>query len=138
VSSGPRAAGQEIIDKIQSGFEERGLAGRWEIFFPPVGGDFEVRGEGLRLIVEVNYGVAKTGVQRSLTRMLRQGPIQARLRAWFLNEFVERIFDNAIDCVPVIFSIIEAHRPSGLTLPSAVSGAPELDSADRPSKGADD
>jgi len=135
---GPRETGQEIIDRIQAGFEERDLAGRWEIFFPPAGGDFEVRGEALRLIVEVNYGVAKTGIQKSLTRLLRQGTIEARLRAWFLNEFVERIFENAPDCVPVIFSIIEAHRPSGQKLPTAVSGAPELDSPDRPSKGADD
>ena len=45
-----------MIAAIEQGFEERGLARRWEVFFPPVGGDFEVRGEASGLIVEFRPG----------------------------------------------------------------------------------
>jgi hypothetical protein len=127
-----------MVQAIEGGINERRLSGRWEIVFPDGSSDFELRGEGLRLIVEVNRGLDRSGLRRQLARILKQGPVQARLRAWFLNEFVERLFVDAPDAVPIIFSILEAHRPSGQSLPSAVSGAPELDSPDRPSIGADD
>lgn len=129
---------EQLVSAIETGFDERGLAGRWEIFFPSGGSDFEVRGEGLRLILEVNRGLDRSGFAQRLSRWIGQDPVQARLRAWFLNEFVERLFVDAPDAVPVIFSILEAHRPSGQQLPKSVAGAPELDSADRPSLGADD
>ncbi|GIW08840.1 MAG: hypothetical protein KatS3mg060_3645 [Dehalococcoidia bacterium] len=134
----PRAVAEAMVQAIEGGINERRLSGRWEIVFPDGSSDFELRGEGLRLIVEVNRGLDRSGLRRQLARILKQGPVQARLRAWFLNEFVERLFVDAPDAVPIIFSILEAHRPSGQSLPSAVSGAPELDSPDRPSIGADD
>jgi hypothetical protein len=138
VAQSPRAVAEQMIAAIESGFESRGLAGHWEIFFPDGSSDFEIRGDGLRLIVEVNRALDTSGLSRSVARVFNRGPVQARLRAWFLNEFVERLFVEAPDAVPIIFSILEAHRPSGRTLPTTVSGAPEVDSPDRPSRGADD
>ncbi len=134
----PRAVAIDMIAAIEKGFAERGLDGRMEIFFPPKGGDFEVRGEGLRLIIEVNRGFGAGRLNQRMARWFNQGPVQVRLRAWFLNEFVERLFPDAREAVPIIFSILEAHRPSGLAMPLHVSGAPELDSPGRPSLGADD
>jgi hypothetical protein len=134
----PRKVAETMVRAIEAGFAERHLAGRWEIVFPDRGSDFEVRGEGLRLIIEVNRGLDRSGLGRRLAQLLAKGPVQARLRAWFLNEFVERLFLDAPDALPIVFSILEAHRPSGRRLPTAVTGAPELDSPDRPSIGADD
>lgn len=134
----PRAVAEAVVQRLDQGIAERQLAGRWELIFPASGSDFELRGEGLRLIVEVNHGLDQAGIARRVAQLFRRGPVQARLRAWFLNEFVERLFVNAPDAVPVILSILEAHRPSGQRRPSAVSGAPELDSPERPSIGADD
>lgn len=134
----PRAVAEEMVQALEDGIKERQLAGRWELIFPASGSAFELRGEGLRLIVEVNRGLDRSGVARHLAQLFRRGPVQARLRAWFLNEFVERLFVDAPDAAPVIFSILEAHRPSGQALPTSVSGAPERDSPDRPVIGADD
>ncbi|MCS6800494.1 MAG: hypothetical protein RMM58_07345 [Chloroflexota bacterium] len=134
----PRAVAEALVRAIEREVEARQLRGRWEMIFPAGSSDFELRGEGLRVIVEVNRGFERTGLARRLARLFRRGPIQARLRAWFLNEFVERLFPQPADAIPVIFSLLEAHRPAGLGLPSAVSGAPERDSPDRPSIGADD
>ncbi|MCS7003386.1 MAG: hypothetical protein NZ518_11105, partial [Dehalococcoidia bacterium] len=102
MTQSPRAIGHTLVAAIERGFAERGLAGRWSVFFPPTGGDFEIQGEGLRLIVEINYGIEQTGLARAIARAFKQGPVQARLRAWFLNEFVERIFDDPAEVAPVL------------------------------------
>ncbi|GIW10781.1 MAG: hypothetical protein KatS3mg061_1838 [Dehalococcoidia bacterium] len=138
MAEAPRAVAERIVAAVERGGQERGLGGRWVLVFPPGSSDFEVRGEGLRLIVEVNRGLSRAGLARLLARWFQQGPVEARLRAWFLNEFVERSFAEAEAVVPVLLSILEAHRPAGPGAPTAVTGAPELDSPERPSVGADD
>lgn len=136
MSSEPRRLAEALVTNIREAISQWDTLGRWSIVFPDKGSAFEVQGEGVRLIIDIGPGVEKSGLSR-LIAQLTGAPVQVRLRAWYLNEFVERIMDSEQEAKTVLLSILEAHKPTVRKMPK-VSGAPEYDDPDRPSIGADD
>lgn len=132
-----RAIAEALVTSVREAVSKWDEHGRWTIVFPDSGSDFDVRGQGVRLIIEVGPALDKVGILRTFAKMTG-APVQIRLRAWYLNEFVERYFADQTEATTVLQSILEAHKPSGRQAPRTVTGAPELDDPDRPSIGADD
>ena len=132
-----RNIAEALVTSIRDHLAKWDNLGRWVIIFPDSTSSFELQGEGVRLIVDIGIALDKTGLSQMVARW-SGAPLQIRLRTWYLNEFVERMTGERQEAVRIIFSILEAHKPSGRKAPRTVSGAPEMDDPDRPSLGADD